>query len=125
MKVTDLVPGDVLLVKSDHYKPAGLTIERVKVVRKMSGTLQEWVAETEAISTVDGSMSEPYVMDYMFTMNSLMIERVPAPVFDKAMHLRELYLAGLRGLVSGAKLIEGAAKDGCDDNNEGHETETE
>lgn len=117
MKVKDFKVGDVMLVKSKFTHPAGVTIERVTKVYKSKET-GEWFADTEAISTADGKMITTYIAEHHFKNQMLEVEPIPAPVFDKAMHYRKMYLASLRGLTVGAKMeINEAAKDGCDSNN--------
>jgi len=117
MKVTDFKVGDVLLVKSHFEQPAGVTIERVTKVYK-SKEAGEWFADTEAISTADGKMITAYIAEHHFKNQMLEVEPIPAPVFDKAMHYRKMYLASLKGLTAGSKMAkENAAKDGCDSNN--------
>ena len=117
MKVKDFKVGDVMLVKSKFSHPSGVTIERVTKVYK-SKEAGEWFADTEAISTADGKMITAYIAEHHFKNQMLEVEPIPAPVFDKAMHYRKMYLASLRGLTVGAKMeINEAAKDGCDSNN--------
>ena len=114
MEVKDFKVGDVVLVKSRFEQPAGVTIERVTKVYKSRG---QWFADTEAISTADGRLTTAYIGEHHFKNQTLEVEPIPAPVFDKAMHYRKMYLASLKGLTAGSKKAkEDAAKDGCDDN---------
>lgn len=117
MKVTDFKVGDVVLVKSHFVRPADVTIERVTKVYK-SKYAGEWFADTETICVTDGRVSNAYIGEHHFKDQSLEVEPVPAPLFDKAMHFRKMYLASLKGLTAGSKMAKkNAAKDGCDSNN--------
>lgn len=117
MEVKDFKVGDVMLVRSRFQQPAGVTIERVTKVYK-SKEAGEWFADTEVISVTDGKVTCAYIAEHHFKNQMLAVEPIPAPIFDKAMHFRKMYLASLRGLTVGAKMeIEKAAIDGCDNNN--------
>lgn len=118
MKVKDLQAGDTLLVVSKFEAPAKVSIERVKKVYQPNDKMN-WFADSDAISLIDGRKVEAYISDHHFELDLLRVERIPAPVFDKAMHLRDMYLAGLKGLVSGSELLkDSAAKLGCDNDND-------
>ena len=117
MKVKDFKVGDVVLVKSKFTYPCGVTIERVTKVYKSKDT-GEWFADTEAIGVIDGKVTKTCIGEHHFKNQMLKVEPIPAPVFDKAMHYRKMYLASLKGLTAGSKMAkENAAKDGCNDNN--------